>query len=30
MMWRHDGEPCVAKLLRWCDIEMHRETGFET
>lgn len=25
MMWRHDGEPCVAKLLRWCDIEMHRE-----
>ncbi len=25
MMWRHDGEICVAKLLRWCDIEMHRE-----
>jgi hypothetical protein len=24
MMWRHDGEPCVARLLRWCDIEMHR------
>ena len=27
MMWRHDGEPCVAKLLRWCDIEMHRVTA---
>jgi hypothetical protein len=27
MMWRHDGEPCVSKLLRWCDVEMHRATG---
>jgi hypothetical protein len=27
MMWRHDGEACIAKLLRWCDIEMHREAG---
>ena len=27
MMWRHDGEPCVAKLLRWCDVEMHRATS---
>lgn len=23
MMWRHDGQMCVAGLLRWCDIEMH-------
>jgi acyl-CoA reductase LuxC len=27
MMWRHDGVPCVAALLRWCDIEMHGELG---
>jgi hypothetical protein len=26
MMWRHDGEPCVARLVRWCDVEMHRAT----
>jgi hypothetical protein len=25
LMWRHDGEPCIAKLVRWCDVEMHRE-----
>jgi hypothetical protein len=23
MMWRHDGTPCVAALVRWCDVEMH-------
>ncbi|HEV8556664.1 MAG TPA: acyl-CoA reductase [Actinophytocola sp.] len=26
MMWRHDGMPCVAGLVRWCDIEMHQES----
>ncbi|WP_052488804.1 acyl-CoA reductase [Streptomyces sp. 150FB] len=25
VIWRHDGMPCLAQLLRWCDIEMHRE-----
>lgn len=25
MAWRHDGEMCVARLLRWCDVEMHGE-----
>lgn len=24
MMWRHDGRSCVAELLRYCDVEMHR------
>lgn len=24
MMWRHDGLSCVAELVRWCDVEMHR------
>jgi hypothetical protein len=24
MIWRHDGEPCLAQLVRWCDIEHHR------
>ena len=23
MVWRHDGRPCVAELVRWCDVEMH-------
>jgi hypothetical protein len=23
-VWRHDGEPCLARLVRWCDLEMHR------
>lgn len=26
MMWRHDGMPCVANLVRWCDIELHDES----
>jgi hypothetical protein len=21
LIWRHDGRPCVADLVRWCDIE---------
>ena len=25
MIWRHDGHSCIAALVRWCDIEMHRE-----
>ncbi|MFJ7239304.1 acyl-CoA reductase [Streptomyces olivaceus] len=25
VVWRHDGMPCLALLLRWCDIEMHQE-----
>lgn len=25
MIWKHDGMSCVAELLRWCDVEMHRE-----
>ncbi|MFE0800436.1 acyl-CoA reductase [Streptomyces sp. NPDC058812] len=25
VIWRHDGMPCLALLLRWCDIEMHQE-----
>lgn len=25
MMWHHDGEACVAALVRWCDLEMHPE-----
>lgn len=25
MMWRHDGALCIAQLVRWCDVEMHRE-----
>lgn len=24
LIWRHDGELCLARLLRFCDIEMHR------
>jgi len=24
MIWRHDGELCLARLVRFCDIEMHR------
>ena len=24
MMWHHDGEACLAKMLRWCDIELLR------
>jgi Acyl-CoA reductase (LuxC) len=27
MIWRHDGHACIAALVRWCDIEMHRETN---
>jgi hypothetical protein len=23
MAWRHDGEMCLARLVRWCDVEMH-------
>lgn len=26
MIWKHDGMPCVSQLLRWCDVEMHRES----
>ncbi|WP_437577185.1 acyl-CoA reductase [Sorangium sp. So ce887] len=26
MMWRHDGMQCIAQLIRWCDVEMHRES----
>jgi Acyl-CoA reductase (LuxC) len=22
MMWRHDGTPCLGKMIRWCDIEL--------
>ena len=22
MMWRHDGTPCLGKMIGWCDIEM--------
>jgi hypothetical protein len=22
MMWRHDGVPCLGKMVRWCDIEL--------
>jgi hypothetical protein len=22
MMWRHDGTPCLGKMLRWCDNEL--------
>jgi hypothetical protein len=25
MMWRHDGVECISRLVRWCDVEMHRE-----
>lgn len=25
VIWRHDGMPCVSRLLSWCDIEMHEE-----
>ncbi|NUT47028.1 MAG: acyl-CoA reductase [Saccharothrix sp.] len=25
MVWRHDGQPRIAGLVRWCDIELHRE-----
>ncbi|MBZ4320472.1 acyl-CoA reductase [Streptomyces huiliensis] len=25
VVWRHDGMPCLSLLVRWCDIEMHRE-----
>lgn len=25
MIWRHDGQSCIAALVRWCDIEMHHE-----
>ena len=24
LIWRHDGEACLARLVRFCDIEMHR------
>lgn len=24
MMWRHDGRARVGELVRWCDIEMHK------
>jgi hypothetical protein len=24
LIWRHDGELCLARLVRFCDIEMHR------
>jgi hypothetical protein len=24
LIWRHDGELCLAQLVRFCDIEMHR------
>ncbi|MGC7102120.1 acyl-CoA reductase [Amycolatopsis lurida] len=23
MAWRHDGQPRLAELVRWCDVEMH-------
>ncbi|GAB2957941.1 acyl-CoA reductase [Saccharothrix stipae] len=25
MVWRHDGQPRIAGLVRWCDIELHPE-----
>lgn len=25
MAWRHDGQPRIAGLVRWCDIELHPE-----
>ncbi|MEU5694519.1 acyl-CoA reductase [Actinosynnema sp. NPDC020468] len=25
MVWRHDGRPRIAGLLRWCDVELHPE-----
>lgn len=25
VIWKHDGEACLARLVRFCDIEMHRE-----
>ena len=30
MIWRHDGITCIAALVRWCDVEMHRELEAET
>lgn len=24
LIWRHDGEACLARLVRFCDVEMHR------
>ncbi|MFJ6673525.1 acyl-CoA reductase [Actinosynnema sp. NPDC091369] len=27
MVWRHDGQPRIAGLVRWCDIELHPELG---
>jgi hypothetical protein len=25
MVWRHDGQPRIAGLVRWCDIKLHPE-----
>ncbi|MEU4746980.1 acyl-CoA reductase, partial [Actinosynnema sp. NPDC023658] len=25
MVWRHDGQPRIAGLVRWCDVELHPE-----
>ncbi|MCX5233513.1 acyl-CoA reductase [Streptomyces sp. NBC_00233] len=30
VVWRHDGMPCVSRLVQWCDIEMHSETATHT
>ncbi|MEV8441993.1 acyl-CoA reductase [Actinosynnema sp. NPDC051121] len=27
MVWRHDGQPRIAGLVRWCDVELHPELG---
>jgi hypothetical protein len=24
LIWRHDGEACLSRLVRFCDIELHR------
>lgn len=29
LVWRHDGRPCIAELVRWCDVEMHEQMGSE-
>jgi hypothetical protein len=28
LMWRHDGQLCLAELVRWCDVEMHNDYPF--
>jgi len=30
VMWRHDGMPCLARMVSWCDIEMHKEARLRT